>query len=259
MKTAFAHLFAAAFALFLAAGNSIAQNTISGTVKYRQTTRYNFATIFDGDAVERVKEYLGGSLRQEVKGAKAIYFTEKAAFYGEDPGAQETIPQRLQGVLARVNYMKPPQSELKRAFYDFEKNERTEQVDFMTRVFLVESEIEGRPWKPTNKMIKIQNHTCMSAELKEGEDSITAWFSPEIPISLGPDRFSGLPGLILAVERNGETVFMATSVDLTPPAEGALSKPEEGKKVTREEFDKIVEEKGKEYRETRGERRDRRR
>ncbi len=86
----------------------------------------------------------------------------------------------------------------------------------------------------------------MSAELKKGDDTTIAWFTPKIPISTGPDVFFGLPGLILAVEINGETAFMATSVDLNPPAEGVISKPDKGKKVSLEEFNKIMAEKIKE-------------
>ena len=90
----------------------------------------------------------------------------------------------------------------------------------------------------------------IGAELKNGDDTITAWFTPEIPVSVGPGEFYGLPGLILIIELNGETAFMATSVDITPPAEELLSKPDEGNQVTQEEMDQIIEEKIKEYRET---------
>ena len=90
--------------------------------------------------------------------------------------------------------------------------------------------------------------------MERGDDIVTAYFTSEIPVSIGPADFSGLPGLIMAVEINGETVFMATSVDLTPPKDDALSEPDSGKKVTQAEFDEIVAEKEKEWKETRGQR-----
>lgn len=98
----------------------------------------------------------------------------------------------------------------------------------------------------------------MAAQLKRDDQTITAWFTSEIPFSTGPDEFFGLPGLILAVEINGETAFLATSIDLTPPEEGVLSKPDKGKKVTQEEFNKIIEDKIKEFKETGGEKGNRR-
>ncbi|MCK4992774.1 MAG: hypothetical protein KAS29_19895, partial [Bacteroidales bacterium] len=51
---------------------------------------------------------------------------------------------------------------------------------------------------------------------------------------------------ILAVERNGETAYVATSVKLSPPAEESMVKPNKGNKVTQEEFEAIQEEKEKE-------------
>ena len=257
MKIRFVYSLAIAFTAILAAENAIAQDVVGGTVKYQQTTKYNFEAVFDPESMERVKEYLGGTVPTEGKQVKVLYFTAEAALYEEDPTPVED--QRLQGVLMRANMMKTPQAELEKVFYDFGKNEMTRHLVFMTRDFAIESEIERKAWKLTNKRVKVLDRTCMGAELKEGDDTITAWFSPEIPISAGPGEFFGLPGLILVVEINGETAFMATSIDLTPPKEDALSKPEDGKKVTREEFDQIMEEKVKEYRETKGEGRDRRR
>ena len=78
---------------------------------------------------------------------------------------------------------------------------------------------------------------------------IKAWFTPQIPISVGPDRYTGLPGLILAVEKNGETILLATSIDLAEPQEENLSKPKDGSKITQEKFDILLEEKVKEFEE----------
>jgi GLPGLI family protein len=89
----------------------------------------------------------------------------------------------------------------------------------------------------------------MSATVTLDDQEIVAWFSPEIPVSLGPSIFGGLPGLILAVERNGETAYVATSVKLSPPAEGSMVKPDKGSKVSQEEFAAIREEKEKERKE----------
>ena len=120
----------------------------------------------------------------------------------------------------------------------------------MTRSFLISGEIGNKAWKLTDNKIKVLDYICPGAELKEGDNTITAWFTSEIPIPTGPDEFYGLPGLILVVEINGETAFMATSIDLTSPGEGVIARPDKGKKVTQEEFDRIVAEKVKEYEET---------
>ncbi len=134
-------------------------------------------------------------------------------------------------------------------YYDFEKNQKLEQMEYMTRIFLVKSDIAPLAWKLGSEKKKILDYTCMGATMNLDDQEIVAWFAPEIPVSLGPAIFIGLPGLILAVERNGETAYVATSVDLTPPAEESMEKPDKGTKVTQEQFESIKEEKEKEQKE----------
>ena len=161
----------------------------------------------------------------------------------------------MQRALLRVSSTTPPSPELKKVHYDFGTNGMTEQVEFMTRNFLIESEIGRQAWKLNNRMVRVLGYICMGAAIQTGDDIITAWFTSEIPVSAGPDRFYGLPGLILAVEINGETAFKATSVDPTPPEDSAMLKPDTGKAITQEEFNKTVAEKIKEWEETGGGRR----
>lgn len=54
-------------------------------------------------------------------------------------------------------------------------------------------------WQITEETKLIQNFKCTKATLKfRGRDFI-AWFTTEIPVSYGPWKFHGLPGLILEV------------------------------------------------------------
>jgi GLPGLI family protein len=66
---------------------------------------------------------------------------------------------------------------------------------------------------------------------------------------MGPDVYTGLPGLILAIDIDDKNVILATSVDLTPPQESNLVKPKEGKKISQKEFDQILAEKEAEWKE----------
>ncbi|MBA7532095.1 hypothetical protein ES705_24321 [subsurface metagenome] len=146
-------------------------------------------------------------------------------------------------------YVQPPNPELKEVYVDFEKNRQIVQVELMTRFFLIENEIESQACKPGTNQRKIQGYICMDATIKRGEETITAWFTPNIPVSLGPENYRGLPGLILAVDINGENVLLATSVDLTLPPDEKISRPKDGKRITQEAFDKLVAEKIKEFEE----------
>lgn len=225
-----------------------------GTVSYQATRRYDFQTLFAPFAKD-YPDWLN-SIPTESQGNVTLTFTQKHALYDTQTD-QQVLPQQLRDAQAKAAFMQGPAIELKKAWLDLEKNELIRQVDFMGRVFLVSEVIGPRPWKLTGKTTKILNHLCMSAELVQDGKPIVAWFASEMPFPIGPDEFFGLPGLVLAVEIDGATAFLARSIELTPPSNDAVAKPKDGKKVTQEEFDIIVEEKTQEYKETKYEGKDR--
>ncbi|MDE6668364.1 MAG: GLPGLI family protein [Muribaculaceae bacterium] len=64
-------------------------------------------------------------------------------------------------------------------------------------------------WILNNDSIRqIGPYTCFMATTSFRGRDWTAWYTPEIPISLGPWKFSGLPGLIVMVrDTDGEHIF----------------------------------------------------
>ena len=83
---------------------------------------------------------------------------------------------------------------------------------------------------------------------------VEAWFTPQIPLPIGPDEYGGLPGAILVLTVDGgKQTFKASSIDLDATPE--IEQPEDGREVTQEEFDGIVEEKMEEMRAQMGGRR----
>lgn len=234
-------------AILLLAGtlNASAQAPIGGTVVYTRTLTYNFEPtgIDEWDAYAR-------SLPTEGKFEKTLYFTSDASLYDESALEKEeaSIPQ--QKAMFFATYGKPPQPSLKSLYIDFQEESKTALQEFMTREFLVESPLDNKGWKldPTRK--KIGEYVCMKATMNLEGDTVTAWFAPEIPVPAGPAEYYGLPGVVLAVERLGETVLLATSIDLSPPPAELLVKPENGKKTSPEAFEQIVEEKVEEFKKT---------
>jgi len=83
-------------------------------------------------------------------------------------------------------------------------------------------------------------------ETKKMETIVTtAWYTPQIPLSNGPEEFGGLPGLILEIN-DGRLTIMCTEIVLNPAEKISLEEPTKGKIVTQEKFDKIREEKTQE-------------
>lgn len=75
---------------------------------------------------------------------------------------------------------------------------------------------------------------------------ITAWYTPEIPVSQGPENYWGLPGLILEVN-DGRTTILCSKVVMNVKEKVEIKAPKNGKQVTQAEYDKIMVEKMEEF------------
>jgi GLPGLI family protein len=71
------------------------------------------------------------------------------------------------------------------------------------------------------------------------EITITAWYTPEIPVSQGPEGYWGLPGLILEVN-DGKTTILCSKVVLNPKDKADIKAPTTGKEVSQKEYDETV-------------------
>ena len=141
--------------------------------------------------------------------------------------------------------------------------------------FLITGTLEKHPWKLTGETKKIGRYTCRKAtftkkvarielnntialddegivdeEMIDQEkqakkatpvnQTIIAWYTPQIPVSNGPNFFAGLPGFVLEV-RTERAVFLCTEIVINPKKVVKIKKPTRGQKVTEEEFQKINE------------------
>jgi GLPGLI family protein len=225
---------------------------LAGNITYQQVIRYNFDNIREAHGNDQQTSEWLASLPEETSAVQVLRFNKEHALFEEDDAKSAAIDAQLQRVIMYEGMLSPPRPVVQKVYYDFDRNQKLEQVEYLTRTFLVSSEIETSPWKLGKEMKKVLGYTCINAVLTLDDQEIVAWYAPEIPVPLGPSIFGGLPGLIMAVERNGETAYVATSVDLAPPAEQALVKPDKGSPVDKNEFADIREEKEKEWRENSG-------
>ena len=80
------------------------------------------------------------------------------------------------------------------------------------------------------------------------EVTITAWYTPEIPVNQGPENYWGLPGLILEVN-DGKTVILCSKVVLNSKVKAEIKAPTNGKVISQKDFDETVIKKMEEFRE----------
>ncbi|NQV71552.1 GLPGLI family protein [bacterium] len=132
-------------------------------------------------------------------------------------------------------------------YMNLDEGSITEKRDFMGRTFLIGGEQPTYAWKLTGEQSEYMGYAVQRATAVRDSTTIEAWFSPDIPVSAGPEMFTGLPGMILVLSINdGKMQYAAKSINLDGLEDGAIVAPKEGKKVSRAEFDQIMEEKMKE-------------
>jgi|TARA_B110000259_G_C13986979_1_gene390867 GLPGLI family protein len=90
------------------------------------------------------------------------------------------------------------------------------------------------------------------------EIEITAWYTPQIPVSQGPGDFWGLPGLILEVNTD-KTTILCSKIVMNPQEKEVIEAPEKGEVVSRKEYNATVKKKMEEMRSMYGGRRNQRR
>jgi len=212
----------------------------SGIVTYQKIVDYGI----EPNGTERWDNFI----KDLPKAGTFVYtltFKDGQSLFQEDASKKGEVSPLLQRALGGAARFNPPKVKVLQIHQNLDKAETIEQVEFMTRNFVVKSDLTTPAWKITTKKKKVLDYVCVGAEMQVGEETITAWFTSEIPVAFGPDTYHGLPGLIMGIEKDGDMLVLASEVVLSEP--GNLSVPSNGEKITRADFDKTVKEKIKEW------------
>lgn len=95
-------------------------------------------------------------------------------------------------------------------------------------------------WKIDLQELKVLGYNCKRASLTYGGRIWYAWFTNEIPVSEGPYKFSGLPGLILRIEDSKKQYYIeAIGISKTEFPENIIYKYSQEILTNREEFIKV--------------------
>ncbi len=119
------------------------------------------------------------------------------------------------------------------------KNTKTQEYYMQSSTLgeLLLIEIEPKKWKITQESKKIGKYVCYKAidiASKNKKMKPQVWFTPQIPVSFGPLKFNGLPGLVLLVEMSKRTIS-ASEIVLNPKEKIVVEKPVKGKTLTAKE------------------------
>ena len=167
--------------------------------------------------------------RSEWKVFTEMYFTPtKTAYFDSDERAE----------LDDEGY-----SWRKDAFFvtrDFANNRERDFMKVLGKDIIVDDTIAKPHWKILNDLKEVAGHLCMNASWYDSlkQQHIIAWFAMDMPMPGGPERLTGLPGLILEANVNdGAMLISADKIDFRPVLEQELALPKTGKAKTVSEAD----------------------
>jgi GLPGLI family protein len=256
------------FLLAFATVATFAQKNFQGKATYMSKTTMDMSRF--GKMSEQEKKQRLARFKSFLEKTYTLTFNKTASSFKEDvkldaPGASGTSWGKSNG---------------QGSIYKNTKDKKMiEDVEQFSKRFLVTEEMEPSQWEMGTETKKIGQYTCYKATLikedknidwgsifsrgrNEKKDStntkenkpakkmltVTAWYTPQIPVSTGPDTYYGLPGLILELNA-GSTIMLCTEVAINTQETLEIEAPNKGKEVSRDEYNKIVKVKTEELKE----------
>lgn len=208
-------------------------------------------------------------MKKQFQKTYTLNFNKEASIYKEDVSLDK--PQTAMGGDFQV-VMVGNGGGMDVLYKNTKTNRYSDQKDTMGKIFLVKDTIENIEWnlesetkyigeypcyKATfTKQVEVRNMSFSSADSETTNDDkeeepemeeriVTAWYTPQIPVSNGPAKYQGLPGLILEVH-DGKLTIICSKIVLNPEDIVEIKEPEKGKEVSEKEYDEIMEKKTKE-------------
>jgi GLPGLI family protein len=203
-----------------------------GLVQYERTTFWvnimSRLTYLSAEEKDRIK-LTWGSTDEGWKQKMTLAFNESQSLYayGEDNAEQGWSGRKETFFLTK----------------NFASEHSTDYIDMLGKTYIVDDTLHIPTWKILNQIKEVAGFICMKAETVDTvkNQKITAWFAQDIPVMAGPERYFGLPGLILELDINdGDVVITASKVEFKKLTNEFNLKKIKGKKISDAEYTKII-------------------
>ena len=193
-----------------------------------------------------------------------LIFNKTQSLYEEQKSLEK--PQMTDGTSVSISY-----STAGKKYINTKEQTSIVEDEIFGKEFLIVEPLVQPKWKLINESKKIGEYNCFKAELiipvsqkqveayeeflkkeaikpvlfkmdKPEDRIITVWYTPEIPVSFGPDNYWGLPGLILEVN-DGRYLILCSKVTLSNKDITKIKAPNTGEKESQKKFDEIYKKK----------------
>lgn len=132
----------------------------------------------------------------------------------------------------------PLTSQTNTIFTDLGSDLQTAQKKVFEETYLVTDTARKIRWKITDETREIAGYTCRRANaIILDSIYVVAFYTTQIPVSGGPESFSGLPGMILGLALPHENLsWFATKVTDTSLPPNTVAPPKKGKPMDYKKF-----------------------
>lgn len=219
---------------------------------------------------EKFREALSKGSQKEYK----LEFTPMESRYEEEQ--QLAKPTTTNGSSVTISVSGGASSTI---YKNMQEQEFIKEGEIFGKEFLIVDKLKNYAWQLSQETKKIGNYTCykatyvpelteaqkkakekkeeekeaggLFAQIEDKDRTITAWYTPDLPVSNGPGEYHGLPGMILEVKEKN-TTLLCTKIEINPKENLKIKKPKGGTKISQEDFDALKKEKYDERMEMQG-------
>ena len=216
--------------------------TLFTTIAFAQkkgTITYNFKILEDEKFIKN--EVIGKFFLQAIEGAKHLKF--ELTFNDSISEFKLMKNMALDGENLEMAIL---DSRARKEIYIFKNKiyHNNSNGLFKENEFLIIDPL-NQNWVYTNESKVIDGYTCYKATNEYIVDNgkifkhpVIAWFCPQIPISIGPRGYGGLPGLILELQE-WNSVFGVEKIEFSNNVKEIIL-PQEGKIISEQEYQNKV-------------------
>ena len=235
--------------LFLFSSTTMFAQEFQGVATYK--TQRKLDIQIDSTQVGGMQDQLMAMLKKQFEKTYTLSFNKVESVYKED---ESLAPPSTGNSMVFISSA-GGSGEL---YKNIKSQRYVKQSDLLGKVFLIKDALKTSPWKLQGDTKNIGEYSCYKATLEREVDSdalsdegskktqtVTAWYTPQIPVSNGPEEFQGLPGLILELSYDSQTILCSKAL-LNPTKQITIKEPTSGTNVTQNEFDTIMVKKMKE-------------
>lgn len=247
------------FGLFISMGVTVNAQDFTGTATYKTSSKMSIK-LDSSSAASGMQEELEAMIKKMSKKEYVLHFNKSESLWKEVESLGGPVTPSSSGISVSFGGGN-------RELYKNTKDKTfAESKSLFGKPFLVQDGLKESDWKLESDTKQIGQYTCYKAtftrevehrtfssvnsddENKNEENvekkiqTVTAWYTPQIPVNHGPENYWGLPGLILEVS-NGNRVMICSKVVINPKEVIEIVAPTKGKKVNSEEYKELMMEK----------------